>query len=137
MTADQTSLAPRDLDTRLRELAGAQNDWGVRTTPGDTLWPMSLRMLTMAREVMEEAADALAVRQARTTVDREALADTLRLHLYIERGRYLEAHCWCGDWTESVQQRPIVTWSDHVADAVLARLAEPALKPDGSEPPDA
>ena len=51
---------------------------------------------------------------------REALAQMLLKHYYIERSAWHEAKCSCDKWVETVQRKPYIAWHQHVADAILA-----------------
>jgi hypothetical protein len=50
---------------------------------------------------------------------REALAEVMHKHYYVERSSAKESHCGCGEWVESVQRKPYTTWHQHIADALL------------------
>lgn len=83
-------------------------------------WPDFATDPAHARAVSTFTQGAAWAADRRAAPDRETLARVMVEHYYQERWSGGEAACSCRQWVESVQRKPYTTWSQHVADALLA-----------------
>lgn len=78
--------------------------------------------ITMHTEPVLDALMKIGWRPAEALVapDRKKLAAVMVEHYYQARWRNEEASCTCRQWSEDATRKPYVTWSQHVADALIA-----------------